>query len=482
MLLQRQGCTLSLEDVARIGRAVRFFEQFSREGINLTPDTPGPRGTRGDEQTTWPVEIIGSKLASPPEPASLEKLFPGLLYLPDPTADPPWMTEPCWIQELPNFPLATGMVGMGRLTSWRDKTELPDVEYDARPVYTIVGSPEQVVTTAAPVNGDPAFQQYIFTDPGATDPLTDPHWFIQVAEDGTGTGVPMYQQTFYPAGNTGLPAFTIQTQAGQVVNQAYGQVTTSSPVNGYNAVQQYQFSDPTAMNPATNAVWFTQWYRDASGFPAFFQAWYPQGTGSAFGVAPVNLPMFTQEGTTSTTGGLPAMVQQSYNIGDLTGTPVQGSVVYTAPFSTILGTGTNIQFAGSLAGAGSGGLAWVGPFTKTYTDLAAASTTNNIQIYSLPAKGVIHAAYIKHSQQFTGGTLTTYHVSVGPAGNLTKYAPSFAVYLGVSDTNFQLSSVVGSENFGSATSIRLQASSAGANLNAATQGSVDVWLLVSTLP
>ena len=140
---------------------------------------------------------------------------------------------------------------------------------------------------------------------------------------------------------------------------------------------------------------------------------------------------------------------------------------------------STIQFNGSgqlIAGVATP--KWL-KFNKTFTDLSTAATTNNIEVYSLPAAGVIHAVKVKHSTLFSGGAISDYKVSVGITGNLTKYAPDFDVDTAVSATNFLISDVVGSEDHGSVTSIRLAATSAGANLNAATQGSVDVWILTS---
>lgn len=117
--------------------------------------------------------------------------------------------------------------------------------------------------------------------------------------------------------------------------------------------------------------------------------------------------------------------------------------------------------------------------TKSYTDFSTAATTNNIEVYSLPAGGIIHAVKIKHSTPFTGGAISAYTISVGITGTLNKYANAFNVFQAAGGTVFQLSTTVGSEDHGSATSIKAAAASTSANLNAATAGSVDIWLLVS---
>lgn len=122
--------------------------------------------------------------------------------------------------------------------------------------------------------------------------------------------------------------------------------------------------------------------------------------------------------------------------------------------------------------------AWV-KTTLSYTQFQAASTTNSITLLVLPAGGVIHSVKIKHSTAFAGTSITAMTVSVGVTGTLNKYASAFDVYQAVSDTTFQLSTGAGSENHGSATNILATGTSTGANLNALTQGSVDVWVLMS---
>lgn len=147
-------------------------------------------------------------------------------------------------------------------------------------------------------------------------------------------------------------------------------------------------------------------------------------------------------------------------------------------------TGRLRPFSGGDSLVGGGGSAgfefprWV-KATRTYAQLAAAATTNDVEVYSLPAGGVIHAVKIKHSVAFSGGSISAYTVSVGITGNLTKYASAFNVFQAVADTTFQLSSSFGSEDHGAATSIRLAATATGDDLDQATQGSVDVWILVS---
>lgn len=121
-------------------------------------------------------------------------------------------------------------------------------------------------------------------------------------------------------------------------------------------------------------------------------------------------------------------------------------------------------------------------YTVSYTQLAAAALTNSITLVSLPARTLIHAVVIKHSAAFTGGAIASYQVSVGISGATAKFASLFSVFQAPGNTVAQVSSGPDLENFGAATNILLSAVSTGANLNAATAGSVTVWLLTSVLP
>ena len=60
--------------------------------------------------------------------------------------------------------------------------------------------------------------------------------------------------------------------------------------------------------------------------------------------------------------------------------------------------------------------AWI-KVTKTFADFAAAATSNTITLFTLPAKGLIHEVFAKHTVQFGGGSLTAYTMRVGVPGN-----------------------------------------------------------------
>jgi len=121
-------------------------------------------------------------------------------------------------------------------------------------------------------------------------------------------------------------------------------------------------------------------------------------------------------------------------------------------------------------------------YTVGYAALAAAATTNNITLATIPAKAFVRSVVIKHSTSFSGGSISAYTVSVGITGNLTKYAGAFNVYQATGSTVFQLATTQGIETFGAATDLKIAATSTGANLNVASAGSVDVWVEYGVLP
>jgi hypothetical protein len=121
--------------------------------------------------------------------------------------------------------------------------------------------------------------------------------------------------------------------------------------------------------------------------------------------------------------------------------------------------------------------------TKAATDFTASAGTEDIEVFSLPAKGVIHEVVQKHTTAFSGGSLSALTTSIGISGSFTKYAATFDVFQATGDTVFQHTDSTGDmENFGSTTSIRIQAVATDDTLDNVNTGSVDVYILYSTLP
>lgn len=132
----------------------------------------------------------------------------------------------------------------------------------------------------------------------------------------------------------------------------------------------------------------------------------------------------------------------------------------------------------------SAGPQWI-RITKSYTDFSAAATSSFDIIYSLPAGKVLHAAIFKHSTSFSGGSIASYTLSLGLVGNATAFIPPFDVLQTAAGNVIAKPSaaiVPAPYNMGGTTGITMTATSTGANLSAATQGSVDIYLLISNLP
>jgi hypothetical protein len=153
-----------------------------------------------------------------------------------------------------------------------------------------------------------------------------------------------------------------------------------------------------------------------------------------------------------------------------------------ARWVAISGSAIALYEAAAVSGVSTAYPGWV-KVTKAYTDTATANTTNTITLYTLPAKGVVSGAIIKHTTAWAGGALATVTATVLINGSPT--ATGFDVMQATGDTVFQNATTTGFNrimNFGSTNNIQLQMDSTGANLDAATQGSLDVYLLISTLP
>jgi hypothetical protein len=121
-------------------------------------------------------------------------------------------------------------------------------------------------------------------------------------------------------------------------------------------------------------------------------------------------------------------------------------------------------------------------FTKTFGDFSTAGLTNDIEVLSLPVRGVITKVVLKHTTAFSGGAIASYTVSVGITGNFIKYAAAFDVFQATGNTVFGFNNLQNMENFGAAVSIRAQATATGANLDQAAAGSVDIYVHYSVLP
>lgn len=121
-------------------------------------------------------------------------------------------------------------------------------------------------------------------------------------------------------------------------------------------------------------------------------------------------------------------------------------------------------------------------YTVSYTAFTMATSTGDVQLATLPARQVVQSVVIKHSTAFSGGGSTAYTVSVGISGAVNKYASAFDIFQAVATNTAQISHDSFVEDFTSATSIRVAASVTGTTLNNVSAGSVDIWVMTTTLP
>lgn len=115
----------------------------------------------------------------------------------------------------------------------------------------------------------------------------------------------------------------------------------------------------------------------------------------------------------------------------------------------------------------------------TFSTFSIAGLTQNVTIYSLPAKAVIHSVFINTTTPFSGGLIASYTMSVGIAGTLAKYAVATNVFTGATLPVPAL--VSGVESMSAATDIKAAVISTVGNLDTATAGAADIYLLVSNL-
>jgi hypothetical protein len=124
---------------------------------------------------------------------------------------------------------------------------------------------------------------------------------------------------------------------------------------------------------------------------------------------------------------------------------------------------------------------WQKIATKAFTDFSTAGAAVNIASgYTLPAKCVVAGCMVIPTTAFSGGTIATYTISVGISGTIAKYAIATNVFTGFSLATPNI--LPGIESTSAGVSITLTATATVGLLNAATAGSVDIYLLVGQLP
>ena len=116
--------------------------------------------------------------------------------------------------------------------------------------------------------------------------------------------------------------------------------------------------------------------------------------------------------------------------------------------------------------------------TVPYSVIQTASLTNTVALLTLPALWIVHNVFMNVTTAFAG--TTTLVLSVGKSSATTKWVSSLSVLsLGLLPGNAINAPIP--ESNSSSTVINLYATSTLSNLSNLTQGSVDIYLLVSQL-
>ena len=122
-------------------------------------------------------------------------------------------------------------------------------------------------------------------------------------------------------------------------------------------------------------------------------------------------------------------------------------------------------------------LAWR-KFVVPHTQLQTAAVTNTKLLLTLPAGNVIHRTFIYVTQAFTGTTTLT--LSVGTAGDNLKFAVAQSALSTGLLNGVGLTAPL-PESMSAGTDINLYAVSTVQNLSSLTQGSADIYILISQL-
>jgi hypothetical protein len=119
-------------------------------------------------------------------------------------------------------------------------------------------------------------------------------------------------------------------------------------------------------------------------------------------------------------------------------------------------------------------------YTIPFGSLTAAGTTD-VTLVSLGATQVITKCLAKHTANFTGGALSAMTVSIGNTTTVDQFCPVLTVFSGTGNTSFVADGLLGKRTF-AAENVVAHFTCTSANCNAATAGSLDIYLWIENLP
>lgn len=117
----------------------------------------------------------------------------------------------------------------------------------------------------------------------------------------------------------------------------------------------------------------------------------------------------------------------------------------------------------------------------TYEDFATDAQTNSIVAFQLPANVVLEKIIIKHTQNFSGGSISNYNIRIGTQADTKKYSEPFDVFQPVNDDNQQTTSLDVIESFALPTDVYITATSTDGDLDQAAQGALYILVRLSKI-
>jgi hypothetical protein len=117
----------------------------------------------------------------------------------------------------------------------------------------------------------------------------------------------------------------------------------------------------------------------------------------------------------------------------------------------------------------------------SYSDFATSATSVSKVFRHIAAKGTVSAVIIKHNTAFSGGAISSYTLEVGISGNTSKYLPATSVFGTPTVNGWSGMQNLDTPSYSSSADILVTAISTGANLDQATQGDVEIWIMLSVI-
>jgi hypothetical protein len=128
----------------------------------------------------------------------------------------------------------------------------------------------------------------------------------------------------------------------------------------------------------------------------------------------------------------------------------------------------------------NGSLQWIG-FKVQYSDFKSDATEETVGLKSLPPRLVLLGLIVRLSSSFVGPDISRFSISVGTKGEKNKFLHEFDVKQKVSARSFKEDQLFTLSSWDKETEIIVTARSAGANLNTAIGGELEVYFLTMPL-